>query len=1258
MSAPLPSLPTGPLPHPAMDYAALRAEGLDLLGRLTGTQWTDYNTHDPGITLLEQLCYAITDLGYRCNLPMADLLAPAADTGLPGPTAILPGDPVTLEDLRRRVLDIAGTEQAWVGAPLRRALDFYFHEGSGQLRLRPDPSEPAAQPVEMRGLLAVAAQGDDDFAGDAALDALSQRLHASRPLGADFEIGWLATTAVALIATIEVGATDDPTATLADIVECVQDCLAPPARFLPLAAAGTPRLDALFEGPLLERGIAPQLPESPTAVFASDLIHAITNVAAVRAVRSIAPQVVNIDQGRVALLGKDSRIVLLRAGLPLRASLDDAFALVAQRRRERRSQRLDLSALAPPPGRDRQLARYRSVQRQLPAAYGVGPLGLAASETAQRRAQARQLQAYLLLFDQLLANQFAQLANAHALLSPDPGGTRSYFTQAVDDPPLDLASLLPPAADDALADAAAAAAELDRRKRFLAHLLARFAEQIGDHAQVQAADAQALVASRQDFLAQMARLSGGRGSGADLRTGSASAFAERLRLKLCLPGLRFHVVEHVLLRPVAEDVQQLDDDGGASVPLLDGVTEADPWSLRLSVVLHQPTADSVEAGWQDGAERYVAQMLLAEVPAHLSTRVHWLDDAGDTCWSAFDAAWADFQGVLTTYRWAAVGADPALAALRFRDARDRVVELLGLGRCMPLRDVPWTQHLVVPAGSRAEVRLATSQRGVDYALFDAGGAAVQSDGKPLKAAGTGGPLVLLTPPVTVDVTWRMLATRRWPAELAPRSAWLHGSVRIEDGVDPARVAEMPELPPLDPGIDAPQPADARITDFATAVNVVVRSSQEGVSYQLVDHADPARTLSAIVTGTSGDITLVLALAIEDIDLRVHAWRKVGPPGHEELREAWLDTVLALRVRANRTPGAALAQAVVDCGGAAAVVLQSTQASASYRVWQRKPRDGEYWFAVDGDAETVVSAGETRPVSVRRPPHQHPWAVPEMFMPAGAAAPGKTGALSLDIGRFSNDAMLLVQAEKQHRTKPADRDDGQRIASAVQLNAALLLLVRPDPAVALRLRVALTAASATSTWDVQGGQPGVLYELQVAGAAIGLPGYMHQRDDADALQNQGLGQLRVEIDLALARDPPPPNNPAASPATTAPLPPRIRAAVLPAGTEIQVLARHAISGVSAPLARRALLSAPPVVSAPAVAAGQVATLTITASLAGEFYTVLLDDSVVAGPVAGTGAALSLPLVAIGRRTEFELRAEMRDPARLSLERSIRVAIDVS
>ena len=69
------TIPTGVPEHEAMDYAGLRREGISLLERLGGTIWSDFNTHDPGVTILEQLCYAITDLGYRINYGMADLLA-------------------------------------------------------------------------------------------------------------------------------------------------------------------------------------------------------------------------------------------------------------------------------------------------------------------------------------------------------------------------------------------------------------------------------------------------------------------------------------------------------------------------------------------------------------------------------------------------------------------------------------------------------------------------------------------------------------------------------------------------------------------------------------------------------------------------------------------------------------------------------------------------------------------------------------------------------------------------------------------------------------------------------------------------------------------------------------------------------------------------------------------------------------------------------------------------------------------------------
>ena len=63
--------------QPAEDFFRLRREGIGFIEQLGSQQWTDYNAHDPGITILDQLCYAITDLAYRLGWNIQDLLAPA-----------------------------------------------------------------------------------------------------------------------------------------------------------------------------------------------------------------------------------------------------------------------------------------------------------------------------------------------------------------------------------------------------------------------------------------------------------------------------------------------------------------------------------------------------------------------------------------------------------------------------------------------------------------------------------------------------------------------------------------------------------------------------------------------------------------------------------------------------------------------------------------------------------------------------------------------------------------------------------------------------------------------------------------------------------------------------------------------------------------------------------------------------------------------------------------------------------------------------
>ncbi len=60
-----------------LDFDKLRSEGIAYLGKLAGKIWTDHNVHDPGITILESLCYALLDPGYRTNLPVEDILSRA-----------------------------------------------------------------------------------------------------------------------------------------------------------------------------------------------------------------------------------------------------------------------------------------------------------------------------------------------------------------------------------------------------------------------------------------------------------------------------------------------------------------------------------------------------------------------------------------------------------------------------------------------------------------------------------------------------------------------------------------------------------------------------------------------------------------------------------------------------------------------------------------------------------------------------------------------------------------------------------------------------------------------------------------------------------------------------------------------------------------------------------------------------------------------------------------------------------------------------
>src|ERR1700748_1123253 len=95
----------------SQDYEQLRILGLNYIQQFSKDVWTDYNVHDPGITILEILSYAITYLAYRTGLPMEDILAREPnDVTKDFFTAreILPCNPVTFDDLRKKIIDVEG----------------------------------------------------------------------------------------------------------------------------------------------------------------------------------------------------------------------------------------------------------------------------------------------------------------------------------------------------------------------------------------------------------------------------------------------------------------------------------------------------------------------------------------------------------------------------------------------------------------------------------------------------------------------------------------------------------------------------------------------------------------------------------------------------------------------------------------------------------------------------------------------------------------------------------------------------------------------------------------------------------------------------------------------------------------------------------------------------------------------------------------------------------------------------------------------
>ncbi len=690
-------IPTARPDHPSLDYDLLRSEGIRHLENLATELWTDFNAHDPGITLLEVLCYAITDLGYRSRkLHIGDLLAGGEGKTFFDADEVLPMPPVTARDFRKLMIDVKGVKNAWIEKHTDPTL---FTDKNGQAHVlylpegqvirfkkiavqtpdgqwQPDPKalleflqhfiqkqknetdddhakrlkaafEQTAKWIT-EGLTAESAKANPALAeallcrfgyvplaqGPAPADAgkvlllnglarivldledhidpdnpvqtqpvvtrVMERLQANRFLCHDYVeppviVG---KKRVAVCLHIEVGPNAKPLDAAVEALWSMEQHLSPRLRFRTyrqMRARGYCN-DEILNGPLLMHGFLDNAEVDaarlPIEVRHSDLISAATTHPDVLCVHELK---VKVYPGE-AFEEKTAYPIYSPPERPLKAVLDLCASCIyvshngvrcelsesalKEALRLRRKQALCMDdpggPEAPCGTAPEGLGDYRSLQYDLPEVYGVGQYGLSDDATPYQKGVCKQLQAFLALFDQLLASYLLHLEQVRDLMAVEQDPTApTYFSADLSAVP-GMSDILDP---DLLAQFApeSVATRHDRRNRLLDHLLARFGEAFTEYAlgllcsgdDTPGEDFTEYLQAKAQFLREVATLSADRGKGYNYRqkpvwnTDNVAGVKKRVHRIL---GLKGHWGSGSLLTspPYRLDIQTVYKTGGAA----------------------------------------------------------------------------------------------------------------------------------------------------------------------------------------------------------------------------------------------------------------------------------------------------------------------------------------------------------------------------------------------------------------------------------------------------------------------------------------------------------------------------------------------------------------------------------------------------------------------------------------------------------------------------------------------------------------------
>lgn len=540
------------------DFQFLRKTGIEYIEKLGGKLWTDYNSHDPGITTLEVLSYAITDLGMRMNLNMEDILASNEKendihTQFLKATEILPSRPLTELDYRKLFIDInmvSGHKRpirnCWL-VPKNEAL--YVDCKTGKLDFKPIGDK--TQSFTVKGLYDlyvdyaenINAEGTGCEKSNINIKILD-RYHANRSLCEDLaEIKEVETQKVAVCARIGLVNKADEELVHAKVLKAVNNYLSPEVHFYSLKQMLEKGLttDQIFEGPLLDNGFidTEELENSQLRreVRLSDIVSEIMKIDGIKEIHEISiagcdsiikqnnDWLICIEKGRKPELCELSSFSYSKGSLPLNINEKKVQDYLLTLQREEDVLREDAKQnkeLILPQGTSYDIANYATILNEFPDTYGVGISGIIGNVTPEREALAKQLKGYLLFFDQILAGYFKHLEKVKEVLSVNGQLKRTFFTQALKNIKGfdELVSRYDTESDDNLTDSLYEELDnsVERRNEVLDHLISRFAETFSDYTFLMKSlygksTDEIVLRNKENFLKEYTSLSKDRGMG-------------------------------------------------------------------------------------------------------------------------------------------------------------------------------------------------------------------------------------------------------------------------------------------------------------------------------------------------------------------------------------------------------------------------------------------------------------------------------------------------------------------------------------------------------------------------------------------------------------------------------------------------------------------------------------------------------------------------------------------------------------------------